>query len=268
MTIGWREKFTIPTGGIFSFALGLVLVIVWMIGCKESPSSSVAIKLSDDSHLPVNAIPSDKNSNHWIDSRRCASDGGIAIAGPFVLRAKNKPAFIWQTTSFSNSNLNSHVPYVIVIENTNSMQMLTNFSIGSPPWSADVFCTGFFQGSGFSGRFCHAYKVTNNEELLLSRDSPMKIQEIFSLDTTDGEKDFDLQKGRVFLVRNGKVNKRFKVVQLDIDMPSKETSYSPNSMGGTAEKCYRDFEEWWSKRKGSKGVSLPKTRSVKLGKKN
>lgn len=223
--------------------------IVALSGCSDGKQ----VELSSRPQSSVDALNSDLTtidnqdnssvSEYWLDQRNISFREAYSTRGPIVVRRKDERAFIWQTTNYSPWKIDNHTPYIVVVEHGEPMSLLTNFLGRTTEIPANWYVTGFFQGDEFSGRFTHLYSPEFPGED--DDQAPTGFAETFSITLNGKEQEFDLNNGRVFVIRGSDEDGGIKVVQMKVKLPEYRTLTSDIGMDSTAEDCYKSFHKWW-----------------------
>lgn len=179
-----------------------------------------------------------KLADFWFSSGQYVSGEKFSIHGPKILRSRGRPAFVWQVNSAVDWGVKSKIPYVLVLKNQDSMNLLTAFSSMPIDSGTRVGTNGRFQCDDFSGIFEYAFGTDD------PIGSPAKIRETFTFHLADGDHEFDLDNGRVFVIEKSATQNKFVLTQLDYKLPQKSTFRSVEKIKVDMAASYRLFGDW------------------------
>jgi uncharacterized protein YneR len=185
--------------------------------------------------------------NYWVDERGTWVTADWFVEGPTILRAKGKPAYIWQSQT-CNDWKKSFVPFLIIISVNDSFQLLTNSgNLAIQPTAASGTLTTQCRyrvenvEGGFSYSFGHIIGLDKN---IPEPRSQVELQdEITFYSGTDLEWSFDLKNGRVFHVEETK--SAFSVKQFHFNLPTEIILRDLKRMDFDLRTSYLKLEKWW-----------------------
>ncbi len=220
---------------------GLLLVILFRPLVTNKAGGQVLHEPKSQENIPLRL---DSNRRDlWFDSCRFEYMGGsVSFRGPAILRAREKPVFVWHLQRIEHWGLELSCPYLIVIRDVDGMNVLASLGVGSAGRDPPFIARGGFQGEGESGPFRMYFRY--EVELLDTEIGDGRVQEnIYFTGEGAVEKSFDLSNGRVFIV-DKREGDEFSLYQADFVLPDLRVlreAFLPVADRG---ELYRRLETW------------------------
>ncbi|MBX3417064.1 MAG: hypothetical protein KF851_05625 [Pirellulaceae bacterium] len=182
----------------------------------------------------------------FIENHIGRHGGAFSFTGPFVYRKGNHPGFIYQRSSCKPLGILDLIPYFVIVEDPNSLGMLTNVDICHIQF-VNVLSAGDIRLS--TGDVIHmAYLLR-----VSGWDDESEFWESIEFFIGDITYEFDLSAGRVFRIRffdEGDDGSKLIVSQENISPPG-YLDLRRLETGHTDEERYDFLFSWWQHAKAT-----------------
>jgi len=187
----------------------------------------------------------DKSSEVWIEKQQLQT-GDWWCNGPTIFRAKHRPLFFLHEVSNKSLELDKYVPFIIVIDVKDSMEVLSEItSLRAGSWGSDPKSSGRF-------RMSDGEIVAVSQWFELQKDDDGKISGLKTMvrigHTIDDsiEHVFDQEQGRAISIKYDETQPGFVIKQHSIELPSAEIFHRLSGMDSHDPANYEILHDWWN----------------------
>ena len=132
-------------------------------------------------------------------------------------------------------------PYLLVLVDVNSMELLSSFSNQYSDPDRRIVSGGSIQSKGLA--FGFSYSISAG----LGVDVPETLKERMEFWLDDGSTDFDLANGRVFVISKDAGTGKYKLKQERWELPSADVFKPLRTMLKNRAECHKRLDDWVKK---------------------